>query len=633
MESILDNIESPEDLKSLEGGDLILLAKEIRSKIIDVLSINGGHLSSNLGIVELTIALHTVFNSPIDKFIFDVSHQSYTHKLLTGRNKAFHTIRKYKGLCGFSHPKESPHDPFYLGHAGAALSLALGISKNRDLTHRKEHIIPIIGDGSLTNGLTLEALNNIPKDLKRFIVILNDNKMAISKNVGNIKNILSRILNSPKSNKIYQEIEKALSKIPSLGNKLARQSHVVTESIKNLVSSAPFFENLNLSYIGPIDGHDTKKLIETFKELKDFERPVLVHVITQKGKGLDHAIQDPTLYHGVKPFDILTGKFKSNSLKHTFPQIFGKHLHNMARADNNIIAINPAMMEGSCLSEFQKEYPNRCLDVGIAEGHAITFAGGTSYKNQLKVVANLYSTFLQRSFDNIFHDVCLQNNNVLFAIDRAGLSGPDGSTHHGIYDISFLNAMPNMTITQPRNGIVLKELLSSCFLWNRPVAIRYPNLPTEDSTLPVKERAFAKADILSEGKDLLILPLGHMFETAFEIKDLLKADDIRPTIVDPVFIKPLDKDLLYELLLSHKCVVTIEEHSLASGFGSIFNSFVIQNGLEHLQIINIGIPDTFVEHGSREQLLKDMEMDSLSIYKKILNRFDIKKKIKEKVKL
>lgn len=632
MKSILDNIESPEDLKSLEVTDLTSLAKEIRTKIIKVLSINGGHLSSNLGIVELTIALHKVFNTPIDKFIFDVSHQCYTHKLLTGRAKRFESIRKHKGLCGFFHPEESEHDPFYMGHAGTALSLALGIAKNRDFTNRHEHIIPVIGDGSLTNGLTLEALNNIPKDLKRFIVILNDNDMAISKNVGNIKSILSRILNNPKSNRLYQEIQRGLSKIPTLGNKLARQSQIITESIKNLVSTAPFFEHLNLSYIGPIDGHDIKKLIDTLDAIKNSDHPILVHVVTKKGKGLNHAIEDPTTYHGVKPFDILTGKFKSGS-KATFPQIFGKYLLQMARADKNIIAINPAMMAGSCLSEFHNQYPERCFDVGIAEGHAVTFAGGTGYKNKLKVVANVYSTFLQRSFDNIFHDVCLQKNNVVFCIDRAGLSGSDGATHHGIYDISFLNAMPNMIIAQPRNGIVLKELLASSFLWKNPVAIRYPNMATEDSTLPVKERAFAKAEVLFKGKDLLILPLGHMFETAFELKEMLKKDGIHPTIVDPVFIKPLDKDFLYDLLLSHKYVVTIEEHSITCGFGSIFNSFVLQNGLEHVQVMNIGIPDTFVEHGSRDELLKQLEMDSESIYKKILNRFDIKKRAKEKVKL
>jgi len=380
---LLEKLKNPKDIKNLSFEELDLLSEEIRKRIIEVLSINGGHLASNLGIVELSIALHKVFDSPYDKFIFDVSHQSYTHKLLTGRNKSFDSLRQFRGLSGFSNPKESIHDHFYLGHAGTALSLALGMCKNRDFLNNDDHVIPIIGDASLTCGLTLEALNNIDKDLKKFIVILNDNEMAISENVGNIKNILSRLLSNPVSNKLYSEIQTFLSKIPSFGKLLAKQGQKVTESVKNLVSPAPFFEQLNLSYIGPIDGHNIKKLTDTFEAIKNNPRPVIVHVMTTKGKGMKKARLNPVSYHGVKPFNPLTGNFIAKA-KLSFPKVFGAHILEMAKEDPNIIVVNPAMIKGSGLTEFKQTFPTRCIDVGIAEGHALTYAGGIDSKQKLK---------------------------------------------------------------------------------------------------------------------------------------------------------------------------------------------------------------------------------------------------------
>lgn len=625
--SLLSAIHSPEDLKNFSIEQLQELSAEIRQEIIDVMAVNGGHLASNLGIVELSVALHKVFHSPEDKFIFDVSHQSYPHKLLTGRYEKFSKIRQFKGLCGFCNPKESPHDHFYAGHAGTALSLALGVSKNRDLSMRHEHVIPIMGDATLTCGLTLEALNNIPKDLTRFIAILNDNNMSISQNVGAVTHILSRFINNPKSNRIYHEIESLLAKVPACGSALAKQGSRLKESVKNLVSSAPFFEQFNLAYVGPIDGHDVEKLVAVLEALKDFTQPVLLHVITVKGKGMESALQNPISYHGCKPFDKVTGKFLPSASKPTFPQIFGRHIVKMAENDPSLLAVTPAMPAGSCLDDFMHRFPQRCLDVGIAEGHAVTFCGGIAYGKKMKVVCSIYATFLQRAFDNLFQDVCLQELPVLFAIDRAGISGPDGSTHHGIYDISFLNAMPNMVICQPRDGHVLKELMESAFSWQRPTAIRYPNMATEERALPVNKRELGQAEILAQGSEVVIFALGHMCNAAMQVREILKTHGIESTVVDPVFVKPLDTELLCDLLSSHRYAVTLEEHSLCSGFGSIFNNFLIRNQFQHLNVLNFGIPDTFVEQGSHAQLLAEIGLDPASIADRIMNEFSSLKEL------
>ncbi len=628
MNTLLNQITSNADLKAFDIHELEILASEIRQTIIDTLAITGGHLASNLGIVELTIALHTVFNSPEDKLIFDVSHQSYTHKLLTGRKDKFGQIRQFKGLCGFTNPKESAHDHFFAGHAGTALSLGLGQATARDLTSETNYVLPILGDASLTCGLTLEGLNNIPKDLQKFIVILNDNNMSISKNVGAISNILSRFLNNPTSNKIYNEIELFLSKIPNLGSFLAKQGHKITESLKNLVSTAPFFEQFGLSYVGPIDGHNIQELIDVLQALKESPRPVLLHVLTTKGKGMETAINDPTCYHGCKPFDKVTGKFHTPATSlPTFPQLFGKHILQMAEKDPLIVTITPAMPAGSCLDALMNKYPNRCLDVGIAEGHSVAFSGGIAKNKKMKVVCSIYATFLQRALDNLFHDVCLQELPVVFAIDRAGISGPDGSTHHGIYDIGFLNAMPNMVICQPRNGQVLIELMESAFSWQRPVAIRYPNLVTQPPTLPITRREMGSADILQEGAQVVIICLGHMFQTALDVSKILEGYGIKPTVIDPVFLKPLDGDLFYKTFSSHEYVITIEEHALSVGLGSIINSFIIQNGFTNLHVTNFGIPDVFLEQGTNKELLKEIGLDPQNIASRAIDLLNLEKQL------
>jgi 1-deoxy-D-xylulose-5-phosphate synthase len=626
----LNKIEDPSYLKKLSLAELTELASEIRGRIIDVLSTQGGHLASNLGMVELTIALHKVFNAPDDKLIFDVSHQSYPHKLLTGRNPRFNEIRKFKGLCGFCNPHESPYDHFHAGHAGTALSLALGVVKNRDLAKRSDHILPIIGDASLTCGLTLEALNNVSRDQKRLIVILNDNAMSISNNVGAITSILSRIINSPASNKLYHELESWAAKIPHVGNMIAKQGHKLTESLKCLVSSSAFFEQYGLSYVGPIDGHNLKHLIDVFEALKNTNWPVLVHVKTNKGHGMPMAADNPISYHGVKPFDRSTGKFlPASSTRPTFPklfgkQIFGKQILKMAENDPSLVTVTPAMSLGSCLDAFMEKFPERCLDVGIAEGHAVTYCGGIAYGKKMKVVASVYATFLQRAFDNVFHDICLQELPVVFAVDRAGISGPDGATHHGIYDIAFLNAMPNMVITQPRNGQVLIDLMESAFSWARPAAIRYPNMETEEPQGPINKRALGTGEVLVEGEELLIIGLGMMCDTALKVREILQAEGIHATVLDPVFIKPLDTDLLCRLLISHNKVVTIEEHTLSGGLGSIINNYLMTNGFNGAQVVNFGIPETFLAQGSHKELINEIGLTPEKIAKRILHAWPAK---------
>lgn len=618
----IEKIDNPQVIKRLSLNELNFLASEIRHRIIEVLSINGGHLASNLGVVELTIALHRVFDSPKDKFIWDTSHQTYVHKLLTGRKDRFETINQVEGLCGFSDPRESEHDHFFAGHAGTAMSLAVGVSKKRDLTGGDEFIVPIIGDAALTCGLTYEALNNLSRKLNRFIVIVNDNQMSISENVGRITHTLSRLLNNPTSHRLHQELDTLVCKIPSLGDLLAKQGHKITESIRNLVSPAAFFEHFGVSYIGPVDGHDMKKLIDVFEGIKCSNSPVLVHVLTNKGLGHYEAEQNPTSYHGAKPFDKVTGKFlPSSTSRPSFPKIFGEEVLKMAEEDPSIVAVTPAMSAGSCLDPFMKKYPERCVDVGIAESHCVTYAGGIAHGKAMKVIACVYATFLQRALDNLFHDVCLQQLPVLFALDRAGLA-PYGPTHHGIYDIGFLKGMPNLIIAQPRDGQVFKELLHSAFDWEQPKAIRYPNQATEapcDTSLKVRRPG--QGEVLARGKRLLLIGLGEMNQTALAVRELLLRDGIESTVFDPVFIKPLDQESLCNLLSDHDHVATIEEHALSSGLGSIINHFIVSNSFRNHRVHNFGIPDTFVEHGAHGTLLNKLGLQPDQIAKAILQRF------------
>jgi len=567
----------PSDLKSLSIDELKELATELRVTITNSLTKTGGHLASNLGIVEITLALHREFHSPNDKIIFDTSHQSYIHKIVTGRGPQLDTIRQFKGLSGFCDPGESVFDHFYSGHAGSALSLGLGVAHKRDLLDEEFYVLPVLGDASFTCGLTLEALNNM-HDYKNLIIILNDNDMSISHSVGRI-NVL----------------------------------------LKDAKKTENFFSAFGLNYLGPIDGHDLSSLVDTINIAKNINGPVVIHAKTIKGHGLDYASEKPIKYHGVKPFDYKTGAFYQTSLlKPTFPKIFGKHLLKMAEKDSTIVATPPAMPSGSCLTEFMEKYPKRCLDVGIAEGHCVSFAGGLAYGKKLKVVASVYSTFLQRALDNVFQDVCLQNLPVLFALDRGGIAGGDGITHNGIYEISFLAALPNMVIAQPRDGHLLKELMSSAFSYNKPVTIRYPNLPTEDNITPLMPRPIGKGEVLKMGKEIAILALGHLTELAMQIDLILQEENIKVTIIDPIFIKPLDTELLDQIISSHSIIITLEEHALINGFGSLINSYVM-NSKSKAKVKNFGIPDEYIEHGSYKDLMNSLDLTPRAIAGQIIS--------------
>ncbi|NGX58365.1 MAG: 1-deoxy-D-xylulose-5-phosphate synthase [Chlamydiae bacterium] len=619
--TILSKIHSPKDLKSLSVEELTRLSQEIRQRIIDVMSKNGGHLASNLGVVELTLALHKVFDSPTDKMMWDVSHQTYVHKILTGRNDRFDTIRQYEGLCGFSHPNESPHDHFHAGHAGTAMSLSLGVAKTRDLNDEDFYVIPVIGDATLTCGMSLEALNNLGRDRKKFVIILNDNRMSISKNVGNITKILSRLISNPRMHRMHHKVDRFLEKIP-LGKSITRQGRKFIRSLKNYFSSAALLEFFGLSYIGPINGHDIQSLIEIFEGIKDSDNPVLIHVCTNKGHGMNEAVKSPVTHHGAKPFDKVTGKFlPASSKKPTFPKIFGKQILEMADQDPSIVVVTPAMSYGSCLDAFFEKYPDRGMDVGIAESHAVTFSGGLAYRKKSKVVCSIYATFLHRGLDNLFHDVCLQKLPVVFALDRGGLSAADGSTHHGIYDISFMNAMPNMVISQPRDGQLLRELLQSAFSYGHPTAIRYPNMATEDATQPLQLRECGKGEILAEGRGLLIISLGHMNKTAMEVRESLLDQGITATVMDPIFVKPFDYELLNKLMLTHNQIVTLEEHSVTSGLGSVVNNALVQQGFSGCEILNLGIPERFIEHGDYASVIDELGLTPEKVTNRILEHF------------
>lgn len=622
---LLDHLSSPEDLKTFPISQLSELAQEMRSKIISVLAETGGHLSSNLGIIELTLALHYVFSSPKDKFIFDVGHQAYPHKLLTGRNsKQFEKIRHTDGLSGFTDPDESQHDHFFSGHAGNAFSLALGMAKSSD---NDDHIIPILGDAAFSCGLTLEALNNLPQELSRFVVILNDNNMSISENVGTMSRNISQWIHHPKLNCFSRKLGQWLARIPHCGNLILKRTKKLSTSFKSLFCPNPLFEGFGLHYVGPIDGHNLKKLISTLEAVRELPFPVIVHVCTVKGKGLEVAQENPSKYHGVKahfPQEKDEAKTIRKPAPPTYPQIFGEVLCHLGMTQPKLQVVTPAMSLGSCLEEFKAQFPERFTDVGIAEGHAVTFSAGIA-KMGAPVICSIYSTFLHRAVDNIFHDVCMQRLPVLFAIDRAGLAYHDGRSHHGIYDLSFLRAMPGIVICQPRNRIVFEQLLRSSFRWMAPAAIRYPNSIahpldhiSSDTSL---YREPGNAEILSQGEDLLILALGHCCQNALAIKHQLLSYNVSATVVDPVFVKPLDKELLSVLLMNHTKMVIIEEHSMSGGLGSEVHDFLVAYGLQHLDVLHFAIPDRFFGHGDPAALLGHVGLSHEKIMRKILIHF------------
>jgi 1-deoxy-D-xylulose-5-phosphate synthase len=607
--ALLDNIDSPNDLKKLNPEDIESLAQEIRQFILEKVAETGGHLASNLGVVELTLALHYVYNSPVDKFIWDVGHQSYIHKILTSRKGQFHTLRQYGGLSGFPKRSESIHDIFETGHSSTALSAALGIAKARDLRQEKYHVVAIIGDGALTGGMAMEALNDAGRLSSRLTIILNDNEMSIAPNVGALASYLYKIRSNPRYKWFKKVVEQFLRKLPLGGNWIAEKAEKVKNSLKYLLVPGVLFEELGYTYIGPVDGHDLPMLLRILKRARQVNGPTLVHVVTQKGKGYPFSESNPAQYHGVSPFDIDNGKGANGKKNTSFSKTLGIYLAQLAHTRHEIVAITAAMPDGTGLSYFQTKHPERFFDVGIAEQHAVTFAAGLAASNMRPVVA-IYSTFLQRAYDQIVHDVCRQNLPVVFAIDRSGLVGEDGDTHQGVFDISFLRHVPNLTIMAPKNTEELKHMLDYVLHMNGPAAIRY----SKDSKgtvedLPSFPLQHLKWETLIEGRDIAIIAVGSMVETALQVADILKKKGLQTTVINARIIKPLDYEMLSQLTETHPLLwVTMEDNAVEGGFGSSVNEFAMGQDMD-VRIRNIGIPDRFIEHGSIDELKKSLHLE------------------------
>jgi len=598
---MLERIKSPKDIKGFSLGQLYVLSKEIRGKILEVVSKNGGHLAPSLGAVELIVALHYVFDSPRDKLIFDVGHQAYAHKLLTGRADRFASLRKMGGISGFLKRSESKHDVFGAGHASTSLPAALGFAVARDLKKEKYEVIAVIGDGGLTGGLAWEALNNIGHLKKKIIVVLNDNEMSISKSVGAISEYLSRMRTEPSYLKVKEDLEFLLKRIP-LGLPIWESIQRAKEAVKQLFIPGMIFEELGFTYLGPIDGHNLEALINILIRARNIEGPTIVHIITQKGKGYPPAEENPEKFHGVPPFDLETGEISEPDFPPTYTEVFARSLLELAERDEKVVAITAAMPLGTGLSSFAQRFPERFFDVGMGEECAVTFAAGLACGGFKPVVA-IYSTFLQRAYDMIIHDVCLQKLPVIFAVDRAGLVGEDGATHQGIFDMAFLLPIPDLVISAPANERELASLLKTALQANRPFVIRYPRdrgigIPFDKpEVLPI-----GKGELVKEGKDLGIIALGTTLNIAREAVEMLEKEGIEAALVNPRFLKPLDEELILSLCATTKKVLVVEEGIIAGGFGSHIISLLAAKGLNDVRVKLMGI-DGFVEQGKREELL------------------------------
>jgi 1-deoxy-D-xylulose-5-phosphate synthase len=617
MYKILDSIDSPSDLKKLSYEELQILADELRDYVIKVVSENGGHLASNLGVVELTLALHRVFDTPKDKIVWDVGHQSYIHKIITGRRENFGTLRKKDGISGFPKRSESEHDAFETGHSSTSISAALGMAKARDLAGEKHSVVAVIGDGALTGGMAFEALNHAGDFPTNLIVILNDNEMSISENTGAMANYLSKIRTEPAYFKLKGEIQTILKKLPVVGESMFRMAEGIRDWFKYLVVPGVLFEELGFKYFGPIDGHDVKKLEAVIKRAKSYNGyPVLIHVLTVKGKGYSIAEDKPNKYHGVNPFFIETGEHKEKKEKKTYSEIFGDTLTELAETNDRIVAVSAAMGEGTGLAGFAKKHKDRFFDVGIAEQHAVTFCAGLAAGGYRPVFA-VYSTFLQRAYDQIIHDVCMQKLPVVFAIDRAGIVGSDGETHQGVFDITYLRHIPNITIMTPKDGHELREMLKLAVTLDGPSAIRYPRGSVNE--LPYKAAAleYGRSELLTEGTDGVIIAEGNMAGRALEVYERLKQRGKSFTIVNARFVKPLDEKLLLELGRKHRKVYTLEDNVLSGGFGSSILELYSRNSLE-TDVKIIGFDDSFIPHGEKEELFKLKNMDCEGIINTIM---------------
>ena len=608
----LDYINGPEDIKRISPGEWDALAAEIRRFLISHCSACGGHLASNLGVVELTMAMYLSFSPPTDKIIWDVGHQSYTHKILSGRKKDFAGLRSFGGIAGFPKRNESPCDAFNTGHSSTSISAGLGMATARDPRGEQHAVISVIGDGALTGGMAYEALNNAGRMKSNFIIVLNDNRMSISENVGGMSAYLNSIRTSAGYNRLKENVAEALFAIPGIGKHMVESLRTTKNGIKQLFVPGMFFENLGVTYLGPVDGHDIKKLMRVFEEARRLPRAVLVHVITEKGKGYRPAERHPDLFHGVGPFELATGVPKKNKQYPDYTDVFSKTLIQLAAEDPNIVAVTAAMPEGTGLAAFGRRYPQRCFDVGIAEQHAVTSAAGLAAGGMKPVVA-VYSSFLQRGFDQVLHDVCIQNLPVVFAIDRAGLVGADGETHQGVFDLSYLGCIPNMTILAPKNCFELEEELRFAFAYGGPIAIRYPRGKAYRGLAEHREPIrFGKAELIFREEKTALLALGSMVSTAEHVREKLKALGQPCTLVNMRFAKPIDKELLAELAETHENFVTLEENVLRGGFGLEVAEWASSQKKE-LSVTHIALPDAYVEHGDVSVLRKHLGIDSDSV--------------------
>ncbi len=619
MSRFLDEINSPQDLKKLNIEDLPAVAAEIRDMLLKTISKTGGHLGSNLGVVELTLALHYVFDSPRDKFIWDVGHQTYVHKLLTGRRERFHTLRQYEGLSGFTKREENEHDHWNCGHGGTSISAAIAFAKARDLKKENHSVVAVIGDGSLTAGMAFEGLNHTGHLKSDLIVILNDNEMSISTNVGGMSAHLSQIMTGQVMRKIKRQVDELLQSIPGVGKDISHYAHKIDDAIKGVFIPGRLFEDLGFRYVGPLDGHDAEALIENLEDLKGQKGPTLVHVITRKGKGYKIAEEKAEIWHGASPFDIETGIFHKKKSNPAYTAVFADALIALAKQDEKIIGITAAMPSGTGISKFGQIFPDRTFDVGMAEQHAVDFAGGLALEGFRPVIA-IYSTFLQRAYDQVVHDVCLMNLPVTFAMDRAGIVGEDGATHQGLYDIAYLRTLPNMVVMAPKDENELRHMLKTAIYHPGPAAVRYPRgaglgVPLDEE---MQELEIGKGEVIQDGDDIALIAYGHMVPPALGIARELEETGLSVAVINARFVKPMDTDLICHYARSAKCLVTLEEHSIQGGFGSAVLEEINEHVLDQNVLVKcIGVADKVIEHGAPALVRKDLQLDPESLLKTI----------------
>lgn len=613
----LEKIQKANDIKELTEEELKELSDEIRQFLIEKISVTGGHLASNLGVVELTMALHKVLHFPEDKLIWDVGHQSYTHKLLTGRKEGFDDLRKYGGMSGFPKRKESKCDAFDTGHSSTSISAGLGYVAARELQQEHYNVVSVIGDGSMTGGMAYEALNNASRLKSNFIIVLNDNTMSISKNVGGISNYLNGLRTTQVYSDLKRGVEDTIKRIPGRGERIVHQVKKTKSGIKQLFVPGMFFEDMGITYLGPVDGHDLKTLTKTLNEAKRVNHAVLVHVVTKKGKGYLPAETNPSKFHGTGPFDVTTGETIGGSGKDSYTDIFSKVLADIGKKDEKVVAITAAMADGTGLSRFAKLFPERFFDVGIAEEHAMTFAAGLA-AGGMKPVFAVYSSFLQRAFDQTIHDVCLQNLPVVIAVDRAGLVGSDGETHQGVFDLSFLSTIPNLSILSPKNRWEMADMVRFAVSFQYPVALRYPRGEAyeglKEFRAPIE---YGKSELLYEESEIAVMFVGHMSFLAEQVREDLKAAGYQCSLINARFVKPLDTEMIRKISENHRLLVTIEENVLTGGFGEQVEDFVMCEGIP-LKVRTIGISDDYVEHGNVDVLRKEVGLDRESIVKKVI---------------